>query len=311
MPQETEVELKPEEITSINLDLKPVTYQLTILTNVSDGEVRYAPLTSAGTNTDGTPKKLEAAGYCIVPINNGKAQIKELKKGDYNLDIRAKALEYGVIRTDISLPSDDLDDDGSPEKKILSVELERQQSTTTFSTAWSGSDWIAPATWKLDGNNGMKVSGAFGLALPRNESYRHYIDFEVISNIRLLNAGTAGFVVRTLDNQNYYLIQISGEKADEPYLMKGFVVKSGKAELLNSSSIQTFASSLNSNFPVIIKSEKNVFTVYIENQDGEKVPLGKITDPASNFKIGAVGIAGQPNSNFQVSFFKICTPSCQ
>ena len=63
VPQETEVELKPEEITSINLDLKPVTLQLTILTNVSDGEVRYAPLTSAGTNTDGTPKKLEAAGY--------------------------------------------------------------------------------------------------------------------------------------------------------------------------------------------------------------------------------------------------------
>lgn len=309
--QEVDVELLAQKTVSLNLDLKPITYQIIIETNVNDGEVRYAPLGIVGRNAKGDLKTGETGGYCYVPIKNGKAQIKELKKGTYNLDIQG-GVEYKNTVTKMTLPNDIADDNGevADEPSVISIDLERQQSTTTFGTAWSNSEWNFPAGWKME-NNSLKTSGLPGVALPGNELYRHYIDFEMISNVRLLNEGTAGFIVRALNDQNYYLVQISGAKAAEPYQMQIFVVKKGKAEPLSSSSVQTFASTLAANFSIIIKGEKNVFTVFIEDREkGEYVPLGKITDPGSNFNKGAIGIAGQQNSNFQVYTFKVCTPVC-
>ncbi|MCY7346994.1 MAG: carboxypeptidase-like regulatory domain-containing protein [Pyrinomonadaceae bacterium] len=313
----TDVDVVAQKTVTVNLDLKQITYQVIIETNVSDGgEVRYAPYTAAGTNPDGTVKLGEVSGSCIVPIKNGQALIKELKKGTYNLKIQG-GVEYKDRIAKLILP-DDIPDDLKDENGDLAsdkpirypIDLERQQSTSTFGTAWSSSDWVFPAGWKMN-DNGLKTADLPGIALPSNQLYRYYLDFEMISNVRLLDDGTAGFVVRALDDQNYYLIQISGAKAAEPFQMQGFVVKKGKREPLNSSSIQTFASSLAANFNIIIKGEKNVFTILIvDREKGEYVTLGKITDPRNNFNKGAVGIAGQQNSNFQVFNFKVCTPLC-
>ncbi len=224
--QETEVDVPSQKTVAISIDFEPFKYQLNIDTNVTDGEVRFAPANFEGTNPDGSLKTIETGGYCIVPIKKGKAVIKELQEGYYNIDIRPAAVEYQPALTAISVPNEILeeDDDDPNEQQSYRIELEKKISTETFASAWINEDWYLPQGWKLQDRK-MKTAGLTGIALPRNEQYRYYTNFEMISDIIMTDGNSIGFALRAVDSKNYYLLQISGENSAAPFLATGYVVK--------------------------------------------------------------------------------------
>lgn len=305
--QETEVEIPPQKTVGISLELDPIKYELKIDTNIKDGEVRYAPAKLVASNASQGIKTQETGGYCIVKIQNNQAVIPDLKEGLYNIDIRPSAVEYQTQLTAINIP-EDLPEDDTP----YGIDLEKKISTETFASAWTSNDWVLPTGWRLSGK--METRNLSGVALPRNEQYRYYTNFEMISDVKSLDGNRIGFVWRAVDPQNYYLLQISGARALEPHRVMGYIVRDGKAEQIFSNFIEHFSSTIAASKPfrVIIKGEDNIFKVFIEDSEtGDRRELGNVIDRDKNFRKGAVGILGYDNSNFEVGFFTVCASSCR
>ncbi len=313
--QETDVMIAPQKTIGISLELEPYLYKLSIDTNIEEGEVRFAPARLEGTNTDGSLKTTETAGYCIVRIKNKKAVINDLQQGYYNIDIRPTAVEYQPILTAINVPTEIPDEKNqeSDEAQSYSIDLEKKISTNTFASAWVNEDWVLPNGWKLQDRR-MKTSGSAGIALPRSEQYRYYTNFEMISDVKLPDSKSIGFALRAFDQQNYYLVQLSGAKAAEPFVLSGFVVKNGTPKLLISIPIENVASILKNSkgFRVIIRGDGNAFNVFVvDSNNGDEKPLGKIIDRDNEFRKGAVGIAGVDNSNSEIGSFTVCANICR
>jgi hypothetical protein len=131
--------------------------------------------------------------------------------------------------------------------------------------------------------------------------------------VRLSDGDTVGFLLRYVNAQNYYLVEISGAKAEERHVIKGYIVKNDKKEQFFSLSIENFAKILaEKNFRVIIKGKKNVFEVFIEDvaNGGSPIRVGIFPDQYNSFRKGAVGIAGSKDSNFEVGGFTVCAQKC-
>ena len=133
----------------------------------------------------------------------------------------------------------------------------------------------------------------------------------------MLNGIAASFAVRAVDGQNYYLIQITGAKADEAYVLRGFVVKNGVAQRFGSViPIDAFTGTLKQNqfFSVSMEATDNKFKVSVtDSETGDVLPLGTLEDPNRNFKIGAAGIAIRDNEQNEIERFVVCTsesPDC-
>ena len=296
----------------IKMDLEPITHNLTIETNVAEGEVRYAPADYIG-EKDGALITKENGVYCFAPIKNKKAVIKGLKNGYYNIDIRPgdDYLQYDAVKTAIKIDETVGDSSSAADEPDFTIPLDTKFSTAPFdASAWTGADWNNNAGWKL--NKKMKTDGLQGIVLPRNEAYRYYANFEMISGVRSLDDRTIGFVLRAEDDKNYYLVQISGEKAAEPLVVKPFIVKNGERKQLSAIPISHFSKIIKSkkDFRVIIRGEKNRFKIFIEDEDGKEREVGVFEDPNSNFRKGAVGIAGDKDSDFEVGVFMVCANKC-
>ena len=186
-------------------------------------------------------------------------------------------------------------------------------TTDTLSPTWTSAElqtWDMPAAWKADSKKNLTVKGS-GVALPREESYRYYKDFKLSSSAKILNGVSLSFALRARDSRNYYLLQLTGEKSDEPNTVRLFVVKNGVAQRIRAIPIpRTGAKAMGAGqfFAVSIKMIDYAITVEIEDSDtGAPYPLGVLTDPARNFAVGAVGIAGQPNEENVIGRFVVCT----
>ena len=119
--------------------------------------------------------------------------------------------------------------------------------------------------------------------------------------------------MRAEDNQNYYLIQLTGASSREPYRVSGFIVKNGIPERIVENPIPHLAKVIGDQkyFGVIIKGKGNKFEVVIEDtKTGDKYPLGDIVFQNNNFPIGAVGIGVREKSNFEVGRFTVCNSYC-
>jgi hypothetical protein len=315
--QEDKFEVQPKKTRKIVMDLKPITYDLTIETNINDGEVRYALAEYKGVGQDGSliTKDKENNAYCIVPIKDKKAVIKGLKKDYYNIDIipGSSDIQYSRLKTAVDVAKEAQDEENTPGDKSLSfkLDLDKKISEGIFNaSAWTGADWNNLAGWKL--NKKMKTDGLPGIILPRNELYRYYANFEMISDVRSLDDKTIGFVLRAEDEKNYYLVQISGEKAADPLVVKPFIVKNGEARQLSPFPISHFSKFIKAkkSFRVMIKGEQNRFKIFIEDDGGEFRDVGVVEDPNNNFRKGAVGIAGDKDSDFEVGSFMVCANKC-
>lgn len=309
--QETELTVNPQETATLNFPLEPIRYQLNIETNIPDGEVRYAPAERIGVNPDGSVKLQPSGDYCIVQIKNKQAKITGLSKDYYTIDVNPSqsALEYEPLKATIT-PDLIVDEEDETEGiQYIDIDLEIKVSNQTFTTAWSGRDWEMPPGWRLEDK--MVTAGINGVALP-NDPYRHYTNFEMRSTVRSLDGKTVGFAVRALNKNNYYLIQVGGNRAVNRYMLTAFTVKNGVPTQLRSIDISAFDSVIDDRkwFTVIIRGEGNTFRIFIENRRGERQPVGDVTDPYENYKKGAVGVAEINNSNFEVGAFTVCPNSC-
>lgn len=286
--KERTVEIVRSKATPLTLDLQPFTYEVTITTNVPTGEVRYQ-------------RKGEVDR--IIPIENSRAVLRDLRAGQYEVDIRSGEVGYQTLLATI-----DVDDD-----KMFPVELKKQLSTRTFSALWTSLEgWDMPASWK-PAQRKLSVKDK-GIGLPRDETFRYYSDFQLISDVKMLNGVAASFVLRAADAKNHYLIQITGAKSDEPFVLRSFIVKNGVAQRLAPSiPVDGFMTTLKQGqfFTVSMMVKGNQIAIEItDSETGQSLPLGTLNDPNNNFKIGAVGIAVRDNEQNEIGRFTVCNGAC-
>jgi hypothetical protein len=310
--QESEISIGARESSEIDFSLEPIKYQLNIKTNVSEGEVRYAPAKLLGRNPDNTLKLEPEGNYCIVQIRDGLATIKGLTRDYYTIDVRPspKSPEYEPLLAAIE-PDDIVDEEDEQNVEVNQITLPTKISNQQFSSAWTSDEWqLTTPGWSL--RNRLSTESLSGVALPRDDRYRYYTDFEMSAYVKSLDNKTVGFALRAIDANNYYLIEIGGTRAADRLIMKGYVVKNGVPSLLNSYNIESFERIIKAreSFRVIIRGKGNVFKVFIENDRGEPLPVGDVMDNFGNFIKGAIGIAERNNSNFEVNSFVVCRSGC-
>ena len=303
--RDVEVEVLRNKPASVTLTLQPITDDVSIVANIPSGEVRYASVISRR-DARGEVKYDPVGQVSVVPLLNGRATLPNLRPGTYGVDVRADDVGYEVFLGRFTLPG----------KTTYEVELTRNLSLGTFNESWASlATWETPPGWRVASNK--LITSGRGVALPRVETVRHYKDFRLYLNINMVNGIAASFVVRAEDMRNYYLIQITGAKADEPYVLRGFVIKNGDQSRFGSTqSASGFIATLKQNKPfrIMTVATGNRFVVNItDSQTGEVFPLGTLDDPNGTFKIGAAGIAVQDNEQNEIDYFLICTdtsPDC-
>ncbi len=292
-PVETEVIIAANKSQSATLIFRPILYSVTINTNISAGELKYAPQGQPLSN--------------VAPIQNRSVKL-DLPRGTYVVEIIPADFGYETMRNTFSLTAD---------QTVLDVPLKRIVFTTdTLSPTWTSAElqaWDMPAGWLADSKKNLSLKGP-GVALPREESYRHYKDFKLSSSAKMLNGFALSFALRAQDSQNYYLLQLTGEKSDEPYMVRLFVVKNGVEQRILAIPIPRDgrkAMGAGQFFAVTIKMVDYAITVEIEDSEtGAPYPLGVLTDPARNFAAGAVGIAGRQNEENVIGRFVVCASKC-
>jgi hypothetical protein len=294
---EKEVTVLANKNASVTLDIKPLTFSATFVTNVPEGNIRYAPAQRSGSEFVVTGKTT------YVPITNGRTLLTDLKPGLYVADILAKDPGYQEERTSFTVS----------ENAAFEITLKKLESTKPYAATWvSLNGWDAPSSWRVNSRK-LIVSGA-GIAIPTDESYRYYKDFEVSTDVKMVNGVAASFVVRAQDPRNYYLIQLTGARADEAYVLRAFIIRNGVPQRLGSPvPIDVFSSALAAGqfFHINMKMTDNNINISItDSQTGRNLPLGIITDPNRTFRIGAVGIGARDTEQNEIGGFAICTPEC-
>jgi hypothetical protein len=305
-PSEQTVKVSANKNTGVTLDLEPILYTVKITTTVSGGEVRYAPVEAY---TQGGEKKYKTTGETrVIPIDSQSrtAVIQSLRKGTYGIDVKPAEAGYEDRRISITVP-----DETDKEVVNLDVALKNVKSTTTFSDM-TLDQWNLPAGWSI--KSYILSANGKGIGIPRNEQYRHYSDFEVISDVKMVNGIGVSFVLRASDAlDNFYLVRITGAKAEEPFLLSSYVIKNGLRERLQSVPIAHLSATLQANqfFKISIKMNDNKIAVSVaDSQTGQFFSLGSWVDPNRRFSIGGVGIAIDAKEQNQFGSFIVCTPTC-
>lgn len=314
--QEQEIEIISKKMLVNPFYLEKVKYEFSIKTNVNEGEVLFAPV-KIEKKADGTENMTETGSYCVIPLKNQTATLKDLLPGTYNLDISAPdSPEYQPRYLTIKIPDDIPDaDSGKPEEiSFLSIELENTLSETTFILSSVQENWKLPETWKID-STGLKVNG-IGIAFPKAKSYRYYKDFEMQSSVRMSDNIAVGFVVRAIDENNYYLIKLTGDASRNQYLVSAVIYKDGKPKeqvlSLGIGHVIKKAVVEKKDFEVIIKAQGDKFEIFATDvENGERVPLGRAEFKDNNYPIGAVGIGVDEKANFEVIRFMVCNQICK
>lgn len=296
---EREVEVTKGKATGVDLQLEPVTYDIKIQTNLSRGEVKYSFIEKIS----GQEKYNPVGDMKVVQIKNGVAVLPKLREGLYGIDIESDELGYEKLKLlKFKLPGN----------TQYNVEFKKLKSEARFSAMFTLDEWNAPSGWKVTGRK-LTTNGK-GIAIPSNEQYRYYDDFQIVSNVVLLDGVGTSFVVRAVDERNYYLIQITGKNAPEPYYLTGFVVKNNVATRFGTIPIDHKASTIEKgrNFKVFITVSGNTFNVALwDDVDAINVPLGVLTDSYNTFRMGAPGIAASfDGQKTEIGTFQVCAPKC-
>jgi hypothetical protein len=292
-----EVEIKAGQVTTLTLDLPPRTYDVRLQTNLSAGEVWYIAADSA--------RREMAIGaaepYLARPLVNGQALLPRLRAGRYDLDIRPTDHSFLNFKGTIEV--------GSGKTTFPTIRLERRVSDKELLKVWTAlDDWSLPTTWRSV-NERLVTNGA-GLALPRDEKFRRYDDLQLTSDVMMQDGKGVSFVVRAVDERNYYLVELTGPQADEPYVLRSFVVRDGEVQRLQASlPTEGLRDTLQRGkfFTVLLRVEGYEIKVSVINSaTGETVPLGVLSDPSRHFRIGGVGLAARGDERTEFARFYVC-----
>ncbi len=303
MTDEKLVRIGASELKGVSLDLEPILYKVVITTNVEAGDVRYAPVEASKDPKTGELRYRQVGLPRLVYIKNRSASLPELRGGTYGFDVNG-GVDYEPYNGVVTVPGGD-----NKETIELPITLAYLRSTATFSSL-TADQWDLPANGNI--GKGLLIMKGSGVAIPHLEIYRHYTDFEIVSDVRMINGTAASFVVHaSADKENYYLITLTGPNAAEAYKFSGFLVKNGVPQRLQSVSISHLKDTIkpNKDFLVKITVKDNNIDVQV-NEAGKYVPLGRVVDPNRTFPIGAPGVAGGKDEQTQFGSFLVCSPQC-
>jgi PEGA domain len=286
-PAEETVTVAVNKVTTLTLELEPVTYSVVVNTNVRTGELQY------GAARD--PRR-------VARIERNRAALSNLRAGTYGVEIVPEDASYERYRGAFTLPTAD-------DKYELTFNLERRLSTGTLAELWLNLEgWDAPAGWRAE--QYKLTSGSPGTALPRNEAYRYYADFKLVSDVRMLDDVGVSYALRAQDSRNYYLVQLTGSKADEPFVLRAYAVRDGTPRrlqppisVMGNSDVLKAGKDLTVTFEF---SDNRIAAFIKDNSVGEDLPLGVITDTERVFKKGAVGPASRAGERAVFSRFVVC-----
>jgi hypothetical protein len=301
--EESEIDVAAQRLITVPVNLAPITHDIFIKTNVKNGEVRYARIQKrSGSVPSGV------GGYCMTPIENGTAAITRMQEGDYSVEVRPADVEYQPVSREINISDEALaKTETAAGRNEIPIVLTRTTSTEDFLANWLPNEWKLPPGWKVE-NKRMLAEGP-GVALLQNDRYNHYKDFELKTTLRSLDNGSVGFVVRAVDFQNYYLIQLTGSASTQPYMLTGYIVKNGRvAETLAPVSIRAYERTISDRkyFNLTIKATGNVFRVTLEDSEtGRPFVIGIIEDQNNTYPIGAIGIGTKDPGRSEVDVFHI------
>lgn len=280
-----EVSIMAGNPSAVDLKLVPITYNIKVGLNAASGTVRYY---KGGED----PRS--------VTFQNRQALLSGLTAGNYTLEVIADDAAYKPLKTTLTVSSDNQ----------VSYDLERLESREFLGAAASA--WALPNGWTF--SSGKVIVHGRGIALPSDTGYSHYKDFRLSTNVNMVNGIAASFAVRAIDSQNYYLIQITGQKADEPYVLRGFIVRDGTPQRFGAPiPTNQFAEALKPGqfFQVVLTMKDAEITVRVQDSEtGDLRKLGTLTDPSQRFRIGAVGIVARDNEQNEFENFNICVTGC-
>lgn len=286
-PNETTIDIKANKTSALRLDFPPIIYSLTINTNVATGDVKYA--------LEGEPLSRVAA------ILNGKVRLS-VPEGKYTIAISTGEFGYEIKRQTILINKD----------QILEMKLDRIIiSKDSFSANWTSSglqEWEMPAGWQ-DVTKRLRTKGA-GVALPRQQGYRHYKDFKLTSTAKMNNGVALSFAVRAQDSSNYYLVQLTGAKSDDPHMVRLFLVNNGSARRIMGIPIPASAARAMDSEQFVTVSirmiDYHIDVQLTDTQEGVAHPLGRLTDPEHILAVGAPGIVVRDNEENLIGPFAVC-----
>jgi hypothetical protein len=283
--EKSPVTIKRNQNQNLTLNFEPITYTVTIKTNVN-GELKYG--------------KKEDKAKTTLPIQN-KSITLQLSAGNYEAEIEPAEPVYRSELRAFSVTED----------RELEFPLKRIEfSKDPYFPQWTPEElrnWEVPSAWGANSGN-LIVTGA-GVALPRDESKRYYQNFEVTSTVKMTNDVAVGFALRAQNSKNYYLLQLTGQKADEPLRVRLYAVQNGVEQRIQTNPIPgKAAAAIKSGefFDVHIKVNDNRITVDIEIA-AIPYPLGTLIDSNHTFAAGAVGIAARTGEQSVVWRFYVCT----
>lgn len=283
-PGKAEVEVTAGKPAEANLSLRAISYQANIKTNVLAGRVEFG-------------LKGEPANQ-IVALKNGVAPLQNLAGGEYVVKIIPEDVGYVTKTANITVAGNaDFD-----------IRLERPLAVQPVEAEFTAAHWEVPASWQLA--TGLQVNGA-GLGLLREDVAGRFTDLQIISNIELTNGSGLSFVIRAIDQQNYYLVRLSGPKgSNSPNMLRFFVVKGGKQQQIGSSfALKAF--NLSEQFDFTITAKGNQFDFIITDRNGRPESAGRFFDVKNTFTSGAVGVAASPDEQSKIGRFYVCPNQCQ
>lgn len=268
----------------VELNLTPITYNLTVRVNAPSGTILYAKGSEL-------PREVQFQNY--------QTTLFKLTGGDYTITIQPDDASYQHLVETLRVSSDDT---------ISRTLVKREESKEFYPTA--AGDWALPAGWSfLSGK--VRVNGS-GIAVPSDNNFRNYKNFHLSAVVTMRNGVAASFAVHAVDSQNYYLVQITGpNNTDDRYVLRGYIVKNGAMQRFGRTfTISQFSKTLTSpkGFQVSLTMEGNTISVKVlDTETGDPLLLGTLADPSNAFPIGAVGVAARENEQNEIAMFIICS----
>jgi hypothetical protein len=267
----------------LDVPLKLATYPVTFSTNVSVGSIMYG--------AENETSKLVAT---IRPDHT--ASLSPLPAGRYTYEVKTDDDEFSTEKGIFTVP----------DSSTHVVTLERTSKRTLsidLATLPSG-EW-GPVLSKKPFAGLVKGRG---VAFTPDEKFRHYADLTLMAqNVQMIDDVAASFALRAQDQNNYYLVQITGAKSEKPYALRTFVVRDGEATPLGDIPL-TDKGVVKSQFNVTLTLVGQKLSVELNNAlTAVKFNSGpEVLDPGNTFQKGAVGVASLKGETFQLGVFYVC-----
>ena len=163
-----------------------------------------------------------------------------------------------------------------------------------------GSSWSLPKSWEVMSGKMLVRGPEIGLV-----AERIYKDFKLEFDISLRNGKGAVWVIRARDENNYYVFQLSGQKATSPNTFRSFVVRDGKLQLINSIRVTEDLGQPGDSFHIVVEAKGSEIRHFIESVSNPSEKGIRLLDILvdSSLSYGKVGFSTKENEEFIVYSF--------